>query len=235
MVQRSIRPSSVSALLSGLALVVLAGLASSRAAQAAEIEGDYLEARTCDVYTGPCFANAQVGLTGQQAILAWSIDQGTHQGVDLAGLKVILAIRASDTLGYGGGVVVRPDPIKSVVLVDERATLEQQAALVDFARTSAGNVAGEVVRTEAVAIDMKLDHVAMVASLNAGKEVNVQTRKLERGDCVCSNEEAFYPPLTLVENSEPAFTLEGDFAGRGLGMKWTTRRSRSAYLATFAY
>ncbi len=31
---------------------------------AANISGEYIEARTCNVYTGPCFANAEMGLAG---------------------------------------------------------------------------------------------------------------------------------------------------------------------------
>lgn len=204
-------------------------------ATAAEISGEYLETRTCDVYTGPCFANAQVGLTGQQAIMAWSIDEGLHGGVDLAGLNVVLAVRASDTLGFGGGVAIKPDPIKSVILVDERASAAQQAALADFAKLRAGRVGGEVVRVAAVPIDMSLDHIEMVGKLRAGDEVQLVTRKLARGDCVCSNEEIFYPPLAEVENSEPAYTVEGGFSGRGLGTHWTNSQTRSAFLATFAY
>lgn len=204
-------------------------------ASASEITGDYLESRTCDVYTGPCFGNAEVGLTGKYAFMAWSVDSGRHNGVDLSGLKVVLAIRASDTLGYGGSVVVSPDPIKSVALVDERATAEQQTALVDFARQRAGRVAGETVRVSAVPIAMKLDHVAMVAELNAGNQVQLLTRKLGAGDCVCTNETVFYPPLTTVQNSEPAYTINGAFSGAGLGVGWTNPQSRSTFLATFAY
>ncbi|MBI5757839.1 MAG: hypothetical protein HZA46_04910, partial [Planctomycetales bacterium] len=41
---------------------------------AAQITGEYIEARTCDVYTGPCFANGEVGTTGNEAVLAWKVD-----------------------------------------------------------------------------------------------------------------------------------------------------------------
>jgi hypothetical protein len=211
--------------------VVLAFVAA--AASAAEIGGDYLETRTCDVYTGPCFANSQVGQMGHQAILAWSIDQGQHEGVDVSGLKVVLAVCASDTLGYGG-LEVSPDPIKSVVLVDERADEAQRAALVDFAKKRAGKVAGEVVRVEAAPIAMSLDHVEMVADLKAGDEVRVVTRALKKGDCVCSNEIEFYPPLVKAENAAPAFAVEQRFSGRGLGGSWSAPLLRSAFLGTFA-
>ena len=219
-----------SSCLSALVLALVAGVAP-----AAEISGDYLELRTCDVYTGPCFANAEVGLTGRQAMLAWNIEQGRHNDVDLTGLKVVLSVNASDTLGFGGGLVCNPDPIKSVVLVDERASASQRDALVDFVKTHAARVAGEVVRVDALPIDMQLDHVNMVGKLQAGGVAEVLTRQLGIGDCVCTNEMVFYPPLTKVDNFAPAYTEAGKFSGRGLGVRWSTPKARSAFLATFAY
>jgi hypothetical protein len=169
---------------------------------------------------------------GQQAILAWSIDQGEFEGVDLSGLKAVLAISASDTLGMGG-LEVSPDPIESVILVDKEATSEQRSALEKLVRQRAGSLAGEVVRVDAVRIEMSIDHVEMVATLRAGDEVAVLTRALEKGDCVCSNEVEFYPPLTEAENVAPAYTLEGEFTGRGLGVTWSAPLQRSAFLGTF--
>jgi hypothetical protein len=214
----------------GLLGVLILACAS---AGAADIRGDYLETRTCDVYTGPCFANGQIGLTGQQAILAWSVDEGSYQGIDLKGLKVVMSVRAKDTLGFGSGLVIHPEPIRSIILVDANASSEQQQALAAFARERAGEVAGEVVRIAAATIDLSIDHVDMAAKLTAGKEIQVETRKLEKGDCVCSNESRFYPPLTAVDNSAPAYTVDASFSGRGLGAQWTAPRTRGAYLATF--
>jgi len=206
---------------------------TAKFAAADTVTGNYLETRTCDVYTGPCFANSQVGLTGNQAILAWSIDQGEFRGVDLSGLKVVMTVRACDTLGFGSGLVIHPDPIRSVILVDDQATPEQRDALVEFARERAGRVGGEVVRVTSTPIEMTTDHVDMVGTLRAGNEISVSTRKLGKGDCVCSNEKTFYPPLTVVQNSEPAFTIDAGFQGRGLGSRWSAPMARSAFLATF--
>lgn len=218
-----------------LAMATLATMLVSAPLAAAEIEGDYLESRDCNVYTGPCFANAESTLAGDHAIMAWSIDRGTHQGVDLAGLKVVMALRASDSLTLGGGLDSQPYPIRSVILVDERADDAQRTALADFARTRAGTVAGDVVRVDSAAIDMQLDHISMAAELAAGDEVQLSTRKLKDGDCVCTNEVVYYPPLTEVENSAPAYAIESGFNGRGLGSRWNAPGMRSAFLATFAY
>ena len=218
-------------LVASLALAALFG----PAAVAGEISGDYLEMRTCDIYTGPCFANSEVGLTGHHALLAWSIDEGGHGGVDLAGLKVVLAIRASDTLGYGSGLVVHPDPIKSVVLVDERATSEQHAALVAFVQERAAKLTGNIVRIASLPIEMSFNHIKKVGTLSAGKEVQIATRAISKAECCCSNEVIYHPPLTEVENFVPALAVDGKFTGRGLGVHWSAPRTRSAFLATFAY
>lgn len=217
-----------------LALATLLSLPAVEAWAADSIAGDYLETRTCDVYTGPCFANAQVGLTGKEAILAWSVDSGSYRGVDLTGLKIVAAVKAADTLGFGGGLVIRPDPIKSVLVVDERATPEQREALIEFVKERAGRILGHIARVESSAIDMSVDHQEMVAKLAAGKTVEVETRKLGVTDCVCTNETIFYPPLTKVDNSAPALTVTGSYTGRGLGTKWESPLTRSAFLATFA-
>lgn len=216
------------------ALVVLGGVAAVGSASAAGLQGDYFETRSCDIYTGPCFANAEIGLTGRQAIMAWSVDQGEFEGVDLSGLKVVMVVRSADTLGFGVGIRVRNELNRSVVIVDERGTPQQQAALQRFALAKAGPTAGQVTRIAALPIEMKLDHVAMVATLKAGAEVSMETRKLRQGDCVCTNEQIYYPPLVEVENSEPAYTVASAFHGRGLGNKWTHNLSRSSFLATFA-
>jgi len=209
-------------------------LLASAVAAAGELKGDYLETRTCDVYTGPCFANGQGGITGRDAILAWSIDRGSYEGVDLKGLKVVVVVNASDTLGFGGTLVSHPDPIRSVIIVDQRANERQRDALVQFATVNAPH-AGEVVKVLSAPIEMSLDHFAIVGKLKAGKYAEITTRKLGKGDCVCSNEETFYPPLCQVRNAVPAFTSVGQFSGPGLGTHWSNHGSRSAFLASFSY
>jgi hypothetical protein len=208
--------------------------ALASAALAGDLKGDYLETRTCDVYTGPCFANGQVGLAGKDAIMAWSIDRGTYDGVSLAGLKVVVVLSASDTLGFGGTLAHYPDPIRSVIIVDAKATTRQRDALVQFAVEHAKHT-GEVAKVISAPIAMELDHFASLGTLMAGDIAQITTRKLGSGDCVCTNEATFYPPLCDVRNAVPAFTVEGGFAGPGLGTHWSNGNTRSAFLASFSY
>ena len=217
---------------------VLSILLAAPLSAAGTIQGIYMETRTCQVYTGPCFANAEIGLAGKNAIMAWKIQQGSmdcgDQGdVDLAGLSVVLVTRASQTLAFRG--VDDPRTLKSVILVDQRASSAQREALIQFARHHAGRAGKDIVRIDSVAIDMKLDLLELRGELSAGTQVRLKTRKARPEDCICSNESAYYPPLASVENFVPGVTIEGRFNGRGLGTRWSTPGDRSSYMATFNY
>ena len=228
--------------LTSLALLAVAtfGFIASGQVSAAEqtvakqkLKGVYLEARTCQVYTGPCFANGEMGLTGKDAIMAWAIDKGTHNGVRLDGLKVIMVVNSQATLGHQG--IAGAGEVKSVVLVDEKASVEQQEALIDMARSQAGKAGEAIVRVDRSPIEMDLDRNELTAKLSAGKAVKLETRKARPGDCICSNEAAFYPPLANVTNFVPGVTVDGGFKGRGLGSTWSIPDSRSAYMGLFEY
>ena len=54
------------------------------------ITGDYLEARTAEVFVGYCLANSETDLVGQEAVMAWRIREGSWSGVALDGLIGIL-------------------------------------------------------------------------------------------------------------------------------------------------
>jgi hypothetical protein len=203
-------------------------------ASAEGLKGDYLETRTCDVYTGPCFANGQAGLSGNDAMMAWNIERGSYAGVELAGLKVVVVTTASDTLGFGGTLIVYPENIRSLIIVDDKATPQQHSALVRFAEQYAKH-AGEIVKVVSAPIEMTADHFELVGTLKAGEFAEIETRKLNKGDCVCSNEQTFYPPLNDVLNASAAYTVSGNFAGPGLGTKWSNPGTRSAFLASFSY
>ena len=75
--------------LAAASLVLMAAMALPAAAG---IRGDYVEVRSADVYTGPCFANGEVGLVGDEAILAWRIDEGDWKGIKLDGLSVVAVV-----------------------------------------------------------------------------------------------------------------------------------------------
>ena len=209
---------------------LIAGLAISMEAQ--EIRGDYLETRSADVYTGQCFANGEVNLVGNEAILAWHVQSGSWDGVPLQGLTVAAAVRANGTLG---DPYENPYPAKAVVLVDDQANAQQQAALLSFAQHMGGELlknVQQVIRTQMELVVNAEHHGA--AMLRAGRFATVQTRSIGGQDHLCGNEVTFYPPLTDLAHSMPAVALTDMYSGPGLGVSWDLHGKRSAFVGTFA-
>jgi hypothetical protein len=199
------------------------------AAQASTIRGDYLESRTADVWTGPCFANGEVNLTGQEAILAWRVREGAWLGVALEGLSVVAVVQAQATLGDPHA---DPYPARSVLLVDEKATEAQRDALVAFAREMGGRLLEDVVSVQSAPIALEVaGHGA--ATLRAGEVASLATRCVRAADKHCGNEVVYYPPLTQVHNAQPAVATEQAYRGSGLDSRWSCPDKRSAFLAEF--
>jgi hypothetical protein len=213
-----------------LALVSAAGLVS---AASNSVRGEYVEARTADVYTGACFANSEVGNTGDVAVMGWRVSKGTFDGVNLDGLNVVAVVRGQGTLGFVDGTAY---PVKSVLILDERASIEQRQALKAFAQRMGGDLLSNVVRVDSapIAFTVEDDNVhSAAATLKAGDLATIRTRAMNKKDHVCSNEEVWYLPLTKVKHAMPAVAMENRFKGEGLGMKWSSPDKRSAFVADF--
>ena len=215
-----------------LSMLAAAALAAPAAAES-EVVGLYMEARTCQVYTGPCFANGELGLSGKEALMAWKVDRGTYNGIKLDGLTVALVVEASDTLGENAGFRNKPETLGSVILIDKQATGDQSAALQAFVREVAPKLAVNVRKVEPVAMTLQNDHLAGHGLFQAENIAKIETRKMAKGDCICTNEAIFYPPLTKVQNVQPAYCLESQFEGTCLNTTWSTFNKRGAFLATF--
>ncbi len=213
------------------ALVYLLCALATVAGSHASISGRYLEARTADVYTGPCFANAEMGLAGKEAVLAWQVGEGEWGGVPLDGLAIVAVVRARATLGDPHA---SPLPALSVLLVDERATPAQRDALVAFASEMGGELLRQQVAVEAVPIATRFDAADGSASVVAGNRVELRTRALRVLDHHCGNEEVFYPPLTPTQGAVPAVALVQAYRGLGLGGTWSSSGKRAAFVGSFA-
>ena len=214
-----------------LALPVAGYLLSACSLQA-EVTGTYIEARTCQVYTGPCFANGETGLAGKEAVMAWNVEKGILQGADISGLNVVMVVKADKTLGFQGFESAKD--VKASVMVDERASTQQREALVAMARQHAGLSESALVRVEATPVRVSLDTLELNGSVQAGKSVKLTTRKARKSDCICSNESAYYPPLVSLKNFVPGVTIDGTVRAKGLGSRWEVPGDRNVYMATFA-
>jgi len=218
----------------GIGVVVCAAALVSFAAEnpANSVNGNYIEARTADVYTGPCFANGEAEEIGREAVFGWKIAEGRWNGVDVSGLAVVGVVRTEHTLGTWA----EPNPGRAVLIVDSRANDAQRVALAAFARYMSGDLMKEVVQVDYVPIELTVKDGNIhggTAKLTAGTLAAIETRGLTSADHICGNEEIYYPPLTELEHAMPAYAEENSFQGTGLNETWNNRFKRSGFLGTF--
>jgi len=226
-------------------------LAGSSLAGAAGIRGDYIEARTADVYTGPCFSNAEVFIYGNQGVMAWKVTEGAFQGVDLSGLSVAAAVQGTTTFSED-----EPARALAVVIVDEKADSSQREALLALARSLAGHRLDHVAAVKSARISFKVEPHAMAmgtGSTGAGNGheahgmpqapaasfwvpglASIVTRPLDERDHACGNEVVAYEPLSRGTSVLPAYTLGHSFKGQGLNSTWDDPNCRSSFVGHFA-
>ena len=214
-----------------LSLAALTAFASTQPAPA--ISGDYLEVRSCDVYTGPCFANAEMNLSGKEGIMVWSVREGSWNGTALGGLSVIAVVCTDGTLG---DLSYQPRTGKAVLIIDEKADAQQREALSNLARSMAGKLIKGVVAVRTVPIEARLGTCTQAgcASVKAGNLVEVNTRCLGGHDHLCGNESTFYQPLTATTHAMPAVAMTDEYRGNDLKITWTLHDKRSAFVGMFS-
>jgi hypothetical protein len=214
-------------------LLVAAACSFAAGLPAGNISGNYMEARTADVFTGPCFANGEAEMNGREAVLGWKINNGSWHGVNIAGLGVVAVVKSETTLG---DVHHPSDNDISVLIVDSRANQAQREALVAFAKSQGGSMLKNVVKVQYAPVELTVEGGNLhggAAHLTAGSLAEIRTRAMTAADHTCGNEDIFYPPLTKLEHAMPAYALENSYQGGGLGETWSSRLRRSSFIGTF--
>ena len=193
------------------------------------ISGTYVEARTAEVFVGGCLMSSEAETTGKQAVLAWKVNHGSLNGVQLDGLSVVAAVVGDKNLGIhelGGEKPVS----RSALFVDARATPEQRAALVTMVK-DLSSVIGTVISVTSAPI--QFSDKGMEISV-AAPEIKLAVDKHAEHNPGCGAEQWFHP-LASVENSTIGMAMEHSFSGSGLGSKWSDPDKISAFFGSFSY
>jgi hypothetical protein len=218
----------------------------SNHATAGGIQGDYVEARTADVFTGPCFSNAEIFTCGDRAVVAWKVTSGSWDGVDLSGLCIAAALSGTTTFSED-----KPEKATAVLIVDTKATDRQREALIAMARSLGGTRLTRIAAVTTARMSLKLEehtdsesghaHAAhgmprsARASFWAAGLARIVTRPLDERDHACGNEVVAYPPLSGSVTAQPAYTLGHAFEGQGLDTRWDDPNCRSSFVGHFAH
>ncbi len=210
------------------ALIATAPIALS-AGGATTISGDYVEARTAEVFTGGCIMGSEGESAGREAILAWRVGRGQVNGVALDGLSIVAVVAGDMNLGtheLGGAA---PTKVRSAIRVDERATPAQREALVTMVRALAPAMLRDVIDVKAVPISFSRD--ADRLAVTAGEaSLDVATKVDHSPTCGAIQ---WFTPLAAMTQSALGHTTSEAWSGSSLGTQWSMGDKRASFYGAF--
>lgn len=215
------------------AAVIALGALTLSADERVRVTGDYVEARTAEVFAGGCIMNSEAETAGRQAVMAWRVARGSVDGVTLDGLVVAAAVAADRNLGMREMGGEAPHQVRSILTVDDRATVPQRDALVRMARALSGGLLTDIVRVDVAPVRFAVSptHIDVAAA----DALRLTVTKEMVHDPSCGAMQWFTPFSSQLVSSAMGTADAHAYAGAGLGSKWSAPHKRSAFWGTFAY
>ena len=208
-----------------LLTLALAGASAPIAPVApASPRGVYVEARTASVFCGACHYNGERVTDGRAAVMAWTIDAGTFDGVDLAGTRVMAAVRCDDNLAEASAART------SEFVVDADSAARQKAA-VAWTVTQCGPQLGTVTGVRAGKIDFSHDGGAFTVA--SPRFAALDVRPMPNGECCSQPHLVWYTPLMPVDHRRVGYTVSAGYAAGRVGDAWGRSDENSAFYGTF--
>lgn len=216
-----------------MVVAALIGLAASPllAGSKGTVSGEYVEARTAEVFTGGCIMSSEAETIGKQAVLAWKVNHGSYNGVPLDGLSVVAAVAGNRNLGIQELGGAKPTVIKSAVFVDEHASAAQRMALVALASELSRGLVSDVVQVTPAPIEFS--DRGQEIKVNGGPVV-LDVNKVMTHDPSCGAMQWFHP-FSSLDHATMGVAEAHAFSGTALGTKWSDPNKRSAFFGTFTY
>lgn len=213
------------------AAVLIAAGSSAAAAGTASVTGEYVEARTAEVFAGGCVMSSEAETVGRQAVMAWRIGTGSHEGVRLDGLSVVAAVAGDRNLGIRELGGTAPSRTRAAVIVDARADDAQRRSLVSLVSAMTRGLVDEVIEVTAAPIRFTSTDDRVV--VQAG-DARLAVQRHVHHDVNCGAMQ-WFRPLATGADASIGFADVHTFSGQALGTRWSHPHKKSAFVGSFSY
>jgi hypothetical protein len=197
------------------------------AGEAPAVSGDYVEARSNEVYTCGCLYSGQMTTAGREAILAWRVTRGVYQGTPLAGVKVAAVVVGDANLG------AYDSPRRTALYLDESASDAQLQAIVALWQREYARALGKIAAVHRVPISFTQQGDGV--RLSIPNLVEVQARKARLREDAHPGSFLWYQPFVPLRSSSLATALNYEYSGMDFQHQWQDLLpSINGYLGEFA-
>jgi hypothetical protein len=217
------------ALILASATTVVAGLSTHNfktAALSSKITGDYVEARTASVFCGPCHYNGEAVTVGKDGVMAWKIDGGAYNGVNLAGLKVMADVTDTDNFNEPTGTR------RAELTFDTAATDKQIAAFTSLLSTRLRAQLGDIVAVHKASISFtkRTNGYDVTAAGFAALAVDYRADN----SCCVMPSLVWYEPFSPIEHRMVGYTENASYSGK-MTDPWYRSEEDSAFYGSIAF
>jgi hypothetical protein len=209
----------------GMLLSLLCALPVA-ADDALTVGGDYIEARSSEVYTCGCLYSGQMTTAGKEAILVWRITHGAYQGTPLAGVKVAAVVVGDTNLSAYDG------PRRTALYLDGVASDTQKQAVVALWQREYASALGKIASVHRVPISFTQQGDAV--RVNIPNLVEVQAHKARLPQDAHQGSTVWYEPFVPLRKSFLATAVDYEYSGKDFQRQWQDLLpSISGYLGEF--
>ena len=205
-----------------LSLFVSAGFLNA----ASSPSGRVVELHACEVYTGGCTASAQATLGGRSLLRVWNFENGAHGGVDLAGLQIAALEVAEKNLAFSD-----TQTSAAVVYLPAQATKAQRQALVSWLKATNPEIGAARLVEKVAPISYSRDGSRI--SVQAGKEIALQTRSIARCEAGGCGESLWYQPRSKTGKFTVLVNEKSSVNEPTLSLVWKDHTAKSVFFGRF--
>ncbi|HSB28294.1 MAG TPA: DUF1326 domain-containing protein [Pyrinomonadaceae bacterium] len=189
------------------------------------LRGDYVEVRTASVFAGACHYNGEVVTTGREAMMAWNVNSGKWQGVDLSGVRVLAIVSSDANLAETYGAR------QSEIVIDSKASRAQSLAILNALKTNYAASLGNIVKVRNAPVTFVREGKTFAVAADDAK-LNVEA--MPNDLCCRMPNLVWYTPLVGIENRKVGYTTNASYSGSTVSEQWSRSDENSAFYGTFA-
>ena len=211
-----------------LALMVMCSLwLTNSRAEFNSLKGDYVEARTASVFAGACHYNGEVVTTGRDALMAWQVNSGSWNGVDLAGVRAIAIVSSDSNLSDAQAAR------RSELIVDKSASRAQELAIIDAIKTKYATTLGKIVSVKSAPVEFR--HEEKTYTINSSGIAAISVESMPDDLCCRMPQLVWYEPLIPLAGRKVGYTKSAFYAGDAVGDSWQRDGENSAFYGSFSF
>lgn len=205
---------------------LVAGLLGSAAQAAPAVTGEYVEARSANVFVGACHHESELLTAGRNAVLAWKMSDGEFNGVGLKGVTAVAVVSGDKHLKFDDA------KRRSVLYLSDAATPAQRDAVTTLLKTRAASALGEVldVRVAPIKFDSTAEAFTVAVDGRASMKIKKQTGEL----CCKQPYEVWGKPFIPVKAAKTGYCVGIEYRDAGLLKSWAATDQNNAFFGEFA-